>query len=415
MTSPCENFHRDPHIDPRTGAEIDIGGQHPPYLYLQGECGPPPKLPERSFQEFSQNQFKETTTISDGSTMIPIPVSYRNDDRVAPVGKTQYLPFPRPPVIPRRGISSAKTASYFKSLSMMKNLINTEVDNKTWGVAQQQQRAWEDRYQVKKIGPFRYYAVFDGHGGANKMGPNHVGDYAVNHLHVRIADKLINTENGGGHIVNLADVNTVSSLLSQVFVDFDIEMHSKGLKYGTTCTAVMIDDVRGVIYQINLGDSRSIIFNDNGIISSTEDHSPDAPGEYSRIIAAGGIVTGGRVLGQLMLSRAFGDFDLKRYWTNYEPIHGMVSAVPDIKIIPVPMGAGTPIQKIPSNIILTSDAPFERSAFTNDDLVDMSQNIMRDVATQPHNPDLYELIAVEMVQVIYPRTTDDTTILCVEV
>ena len=342
-----------------------------------------------------------------GSTLIPtvpvptvIPGSYQNQDRVAQGGRTQ-IPFPTPPVIPH---SFRASPSYFKGLSMVDNLINTEVDNTTWGIAQQQQRAWEDRYQVKKIGPFRYYAVFDGHGGANKMAPDHVGDYAVNNLHVRIADKLINR--GKAPLVNLADVNTVSSLIWQVFVDFDREMYNKGLKYGTTCTAILIDDVRNVIYQINLGDSRSIIFNENGIISSTDDHDPEAPDEYSRIIAAGGNVTGGRVLGQLMLSRAFGDFDLKRYnWVDYDPIHGMVSAFPDIKVLP----------KIPCDIILTSDAPFERSAFNNDDLVDIARKIMQAVATRPQNPDLYEIVAVEMVQVIYPRTTDDTTILYAKV
>ena len=33
--------------------------------------------------------------------------------------------------------------------------------------------------------------------------------------------------------------------------------------------------------------------------------------EYDRIIKEGGIVTDGRVNGQLMLSRAFGDWELK--------------------------------------------------------------------------------------------------------
>ena len=36
-----------------------------------------------------------------------------------------------------------------------------------WGIGQVQQRGYEDRYQVKQFGPFRYFAVFDGHAEGN--------------------------------------------------------------------------------------------------------------------------------------------------------------------------------------------------------------------------------------------------------
>ena len=41
--------------------------------------------------------------------------------------------------------------------------------------------------------------------------------------------------------------------------------------------------------------------------------------EYDRIIKEGGIVTDGRVNGQLMLSRAFGDWELNQYGVSSEP------------------------------------------------------------------------------------------------
>jgi serine/threonine protein phosphatase PrpC len=201
-----------------------------------------------------------------------------------------------------------------------------EVSENTWGVAQKQQRAHEDRYQVKQIGPYRYFAVFDGHGGSNKMDYNHVGDYTVNNLHLLIADRLQTT--------NLDDINEVSSALTQLFVDFDNEMHYRRKLFGTTCTILLIDDIRGYIYQINLGDSRSIIFDVNGIISATDDHQPYVSKEEERITTAGGFVAGNRIMGYLMVSRSFGDFDLKQNNNiEYDPIDGMVSAVPDIKII----------------------------------------------------------------------------------
>jgi len=217
------------------------------------------------------------------------------------------------------------------------------------------------------------------------MGPDHIADYCVNNLHNRIAEKLEDIE--------LENINEVSIVLSKVLIDFDIEMYENKKQYGATCTIILIDDIRNCIYQINIGDSRSIIFNEKGIISATDNHEPSIIDEQNRITAAGGFVFAGRVNGQLMLSRAFGDFDLKRNKDKiYDPMNGMVSAIPDIKIF----------SKIPGNGILTSDAPYERNAFNDNDLIVMSNNII---------PRIPEIIAKEMVQQIYPRTTDDTTIL----
>lgn len=66
-------------------------------------------------------------------------------------------------------------------------------------------------------------------------------------------------------------------------MDLDIEMYVDNLDFGSTCTCLLIDQDRRKIYQVNLGDSRSVIFVDDKIISVTEDHQPNNNEEKMRI------------------------------------------------------------------------------------------------------------------------------------
>ena len=117
-----------------------------------------------------------------------------------------------------------------------------------------------------------------------------------------------------------------------------------------TCTAILIDPIKEIIYQFNLGDSRSIIVGiDRKIISVTEDHKPNNPIEKERIIACGSGVFDGRINYCLALSRAFGDFEYKCKITiiadgdenkiirkaTYEPYQAEVSVKPWIRIVPL--------------------------------------------------------------------------------
>jgi serine/threonine protein phosphatase PrpC len=268
-----------------------------------------------------------------------------------------------------------------------------------WGASQKQQRASEDRFQAVQIGQFRYFAIFDGHGGSKRMGRNHVADYCVNHLHENLANAL-------DHI-DLCNQNDVSEIIKQVFIDFDREMYTLNKSFGSTCTMILIDDQRNIIYQVNIGDSRSIIFNDDSIISVTEDHNPTHFNEKKRVEEAGGYVAYDRVNGILILSRAFGDFDylLKANNNNmYDPINGKISALPDIKI--------TAIQK-PMYVLLTSDSPYERDIFTDKSLIELFRTMDKEILiTQPNR---LNIIVENMVEVISNKSTDDTTIILVNI
>jgi serine/threonine protein phosphatase PrpC len=89
---------------------------------------------------------------------------------------------------------------------------------------------------------------------------------------------------------------------------------------GCTCTGVLLTPQHIIVF--NVGDSRTLILNENHkendmILFATKDHKPDDPEETARIEKSGGFVTLPprtyipRVNGQLALSRAFGDFQLK--------------------------------------------------------------------------------------------------------
>lgn len=267
-----------------------------------------------------------------------------------------------------------------------------------WAVAERQQRAHEDRHQAKQLGPFRYFAVFDGHGGAKKMNSNHIGDWCTNELHNYLGTRLDQT--------NLDNEDEVIATIKKGFVDFDTEAYESDHEYenrvfGTTCTMILIDDTRKKIYQVNLGDSRSIIF-DDGIISETRDHNPSDPIEKVRIESAGANVIGNTINGTLGVARAFGDFidyKVNRSY-KYDPIHHYVSVMPDVTVVPCMSN---------SYAILTSDAPFECTTIDNHALMTMFRDNMA------INDNSLSKTAEAMVTEIVPKTNDDVTIILVRI
>jgi len=77
------------------------------------------------------------------------------------------------------------------------------------------------------------------------------------------------------------------------------------------CTANVILISGNDLYTANSGDSRSAICEDGAFIELSIDHKPDNENEKDRIKKAGGDVSGGRVNGDLSVSRAMGDFEYK--------------------------------------------------------------------------------------------------------
>uniref|UniRef100_A0A182KDD3 protein-serine/threonine phosphatase n=1 Tax=Anopheles christyi TaxID=43041 RepID=A0A182KDD3_9DIPT len=158
-----------------------------------------------------------------------------------------------------------------------------------------------------------FFAVYDGHGGAK------VAEYAGKHLHKYITRRP-------------EYANDVSHALQQGFLDLDEAMlNNEALREqmsGSTAVVVVIKD--GRLYCANAGDSRAIACVDGRLDVLSFDHKPTNEKERERISSAGGYVEYNRVNGYLALSRALGDFGLKRN-KQIEAKEQMVTAYPDVE------------------------------------------------------------------------------------
>eukprot|EP00919_Chromeraceae_sp_WS-2016_P058544 GHVR01139152.1.p1 GENE.GHVR01139152.1~~GHVR01139152.1.p1 ORF type:complete len:527 (+),score=158.71 GHVR01139152.1:582-2162(+) len=102
----------------------------------------------------------------------------------------------------------------------------------------------------------------------------------------------------------------VSRLFSNSHTHAFHQAHINAYHTGCTATTLFIDG--DIAYISNAGDSRVIMCTACGTaVALTTDHKPHLASELSRICRAGGVVMNGRVMGNLNLSRAIGDWYYK--------------------------------------------------------------------------------------------------------
>ena len=154
------------------------------------------------------------------------------------------------------------------------------------------------------------FCLFDGHGGKE------VSTYLQNNFPLILKEHLPS--------------NNMTETLTKIFPLIDEKIkESNYYQVGATGNVIFItkEDNKKVIYSANIGDTRSILINSSKVpIRLSYDDRASDPSEYNRIISEGGIVFAGRIYGQLMLSRAFGDWELKEFG---------VSNIPHVKRIEV--------------------------------------------------------------------------------
>jgi len=223
-----------------------------------------------------------------------------------------------------------------------------------WGscVMQGHRNHMEDRVITQSYfnNLFSLYIVFDGHGG----------DTVVKYAKKEFADFLLqrNMEMFTKFKDNMSlyDPAHIKDVLEESFPIYDRQlMHKEDIHRalldpkvrstsGCTCTGVIVTHKH--IITFNTGDSRTLLL-DDGVMSdaepnvkfATKDHKPDDPEETKRINASGGFVSLPpqtyipRVNGQLALSRAFGDFQLKMS-NKVEQDQQAVITDPDVSIFP---------------------------------------------------------------------------------
>jgi serine/threonine protein phosphatase PrpC len=149
-----------------------------------------------------------------------------------------------------------------------------------------------------------YYAVYDGHGGAQ------TAEMVVDSLHPRIFGSKLFEE---GDIVGA--IHKGFQEMDQLVVE---EANKLNSMHGCTCVcSIILDDE---IYFANIGDSEGILISvENGVPTAknmTKAHKANEPSEKERIESLGGHVFFGRVYGSLAVSRSFGDAKYKRPKTS---------------------------------------------------------------------------------------------------
>jgi protein phosphatase len=129
---------------------------------------------------------------------------------------------------------------------------------------------------------------------------------------------------------------------------------------GSTAATVLLMGRR--LFAANVGDSRVVLCRGGGqCVELTSDHKPSRPDEAARVRAAGGFILHKRVMGELAITRAFGDKSFKMgikamLEDDADDVSGMhdnesakdltaplVSAEPEIaSMVRVPLQFGTP-------------------------------------------------------------------------
>jgi len=105
---------------------------------------------------------------------------------------------------------------------------------------------------------------------------------------------------------------------------------------GTTAVVVVVIGTQSSPYLVaaNAGDSRAVLCREGVALALSEDHKPNNRIEATRISRAGGTVVGGRVDGNLNLSRAVGDLFYKRD-THLSPEEQRITSFPDVRVVPI--------------------------------------------------------------------------------
>jgi serine/threonine protein phosphatase PrpC len=194
-------------------------------------------------------------------------------------------------------------------------------------------------------------AVFDGHGG------DEASKYLAEHLPLALAE--------------LKDPHDPVQL-RDCFVKHDLEFyktHPTKTTAGATIALVLIEPFETTSFRVtsvHVGDSRVLLLRKQ-VLFATTDHKPNIPEEKKRICDAGGFVSyNNRVNGNLAVSRAFGDWDLK--FGDKTPELQPVTCIPTVTTMTAEKG---------DTILVCCDGIFEKS---NNEAV----NIFLYECMQPH-------------------------------
>lgn len=173
----------------------------------------------------------------------------------------------------------------------------------------------------------------------------------------------------------------ISTTLKGVFLDTDNNFlnTSENSNHGSTATTALLLGNR--IYCANVGDSRTLLCRNFTPYALSQDHKPSREDEAKRIKDAGGFIINNRVMGELAVSRAFGDCEFKKGIQSiieeeggivngddknwFEPL---ITAEPDIEV--------TQITKDDQFLLLACDGLYD--VFTEEEIINFVKKDMLD-------------------------------------
>jgi len=178
----------------------------------------------------------------------------------------------------------------------------------------------ESKETLNELAMTTFAAVFDGHGG------DECSNFLVDALPKSIRNQMfaerdalrnaIETSRGvrGGHSEQNEDATSelMRRILKTAYLRTDKEFISpkSAPQSGSTAATVILMGRR--LFAANVGDSRVVLCRAGGqCVELTSDHKPSRPDEAARVRAAGGFILHKRVMGELAITRAFGDKSFK--------------------------------------------------------------------------------------------------------
>ena len=158
--------------------------------------------------------------------------------------------------------------------------------------------------------PQSYFAVYDGHGGEE------ASLYLGEVLHLNIVDAFYMQKAEWGPLANKSPEELQSMITKRLTTTFEqtdeaFLNESERPQAGSTATTVLV--AGKYMFVSNVGDSRTVLSRAGKAERLSNDHKPSRPDEAQRIRDTGGFVIHGRIMGELAVSRAFGDAPFKTF------------------------------------------------------------------------------------------------------
>lgn len=176
----------------------------------------------------------------------------------------------------------------------------------------------ESKEDLQELAMTSFAAVFDGHGGDECSNflvatlPRHIRSQML--AERESLRKAIEStyRNAPEHYAEDATSELMRRILRTAFLRTDKEFITPKTapQSGSTAATVLLMGRR--LFACNVGDSRVVLCRGGGqCVELTSDHKPSRPDEAARVRAAGGFILHKRVMGELAITRAFGDKSFK--------------------------------------------------------------------------------------------------------